>query len=79
MSYYEPLQRPKYEYRRRLPHYQNASGALFVTFGTFGRFILSDSARDQMMRHCTHDNGKHPSFSRCSHARPRASAFLGPA
>jgi REP element-mobilizing transposase RayT len=58
MSYYESLQRPKYEYRRRLPHYQNASGALFVTFGTYSRFVLSDSARDQMMQHCLHDNGK---------------------
>jgi REP element-mobilizing transposase RayT len=58
MSYYQPLQRPKYEYRRRLPHYQNASGALFVTFRTFSNLILSDAARDQMMRHCLYDNGK---------------------
>jgi len=58
MSFYEPLLRPKYEYHRRLPHYQNASGALFVTFRTFSNLILSDPVRDQMMRHCLYDHGK---------------------
>jgi len=57
MSHYESLQRPKYEYHRRLPHYQTASGALFVTFRTFG-LILSDRARDLVLRHCLYDHGK---------------------
>jgi len=58
MSEHASLQRPQYEYRRRLPHYQNASGALFVTFGTFSRFILADAARDLVLRHCLYDHGK---------------------
>ncbi len=58
MSYYQPLSRPRYEYRRRLPHYQNASGALFVTFQTFRRSILPEPARDLVLRHCLYDHGK---------------------
>lgn len=58
MSLYEPLRRSKYEYHRRLPHYQTASGALFVTFRTFGDLALSDSARDLVLRHCLYDHGK---------------------
>jgi REP element-mobilizing transposase RayT len=57
MSHYEPIQRPKCEYHRRLPHYQTASGALFMTFRTFG-LILSDRARDLVLRHCLYDHGK---------------------
>ena len=58
MSEYTSLQRPHYEYRRRLPHYQNASGALFVTFRTFCKFILPDYARDRILKHCLYDHGK---------------------
>ncbi len=58
MSRYYPLERPKYEYRRRLPHYQNASGALFVTFRAFGTLILSEAVRDLVLQHCLHDHGK---------------------
>ena len=57
MSRYETLGRAKYEYRRRLPHYQTASGALFVTFRTFARSVLPDHARDLVMQHCLHDRG----------------------
>ena len=58
MSYYAPLQRPKYEYRRRLPHYQNASRRSVRHLSNFSNLILSDVARDHMMRHCLYDNGK---------------------
>jgi len=58
MTEYNSLQRPHYEYRRRLPHYQNASSALFVTFRTFGRFVLPEPARDLVLRHCLYDHGK---------------------
>jgi REP element-mobilizing transposase RayT len=49
---------PKYEYRRRLPHYQKADAPLFVTFRTLGTFILPDKARDRMLEHCLHDDGR---------------------
>jgi putative transposase len=58
MPPYKSLERPKYEYRRRLPHYQNASGALFVTFRVLGTLVLSDSARDIALQHCLYDHGK---------------------
>jgi REP element-mobilizing transposase RayT len=58
MPYYTSLQRPKYEYRRRLPHYQNASGALFVTFRAFSTSGLPESARDLVLKHCLYDHGK---------------------
>jgi REP element-mobilizing transposase RayT len=47
----------KYEYRRRLPHYQNCDQALFVTFCA-GRYPpLLESVRDIVLRHCLHDHG----------------------
>ena len=48
----------KYEYRRRLPHYQKAGRALFITFckGTPGPFY--PEARDAVLRHCLLDDGK---------------------
>ncbi len=58
ISTYRSLERPKYEYRRRLPHYQNATGALFVTYRTFGKLVLPDEARDLALRHCLCDHGK---------------------
>jgi len=58
VSKYRSLERPKYEYRRRLPHYQSAAAPLLVTFGTFGRWILPEAARDLVLRHCLHDHGK---------------------
>jgi REP element-mobilizing transposase RayT len=46
----------KYEYRRRLPHYQLADRAVFVTFCTsYG--VLPESIRDVVLRHCLHDQG----------------------
>ena len=48
----------RYEYRRRLPHYQRDDRPLFVTFRTSSRFALSPEARRLVLQHCFHDNGK---------------------
>jgi REP element-mobilizing transposase RayT len=48
----------RYEYRRRLPHYQRDERPLFVTFRTSSRFTLSCEARTLVLQHCFHDNGK---------------------
>jgi REP element-mobilizing transposase RayT len=49
----------KYEYRRRLPHYQKADRVVFVTFCKLDRTeALSDVARDIVLQHCLHDHGK---------------------
>jgi REP element-mobilizing transposase RayT len=48
----------RYEYRRRLPHYQGDERPLFVTFRTSSNFVLSREARTLVLRHCFHDNGK---------------------
>jgi putative transposase len=47
----------KYQYRRRLPHYQKDDRALFVTFCCGCLDPLPDSARDIVLRHCQHDQG----------------------
>ena len=47
----------KYEYRRRLPHYQKYDRVLFVTFCTRNRWPLSPQVRDVVLRHCIHDHG----------------------
>ena len=46
----------KYEYCRRLPHYQKCDRALFVTFRA-GYIPLSEPVRDIVLRHCLHDHG----------------------
>jgi REP element-mobilizing transposase RayT len=48
----------KYEYRRRLPHYQKADRAVFVTFRKLNREPFPASARDLIFQHCIHDDGK---------------------
>jgi REP element-mobilizing transposase RayT len=48
----------RYEYRRRLPHYQRDDRPLFVTFRTRATFALSPQARTLALQHCLHDNGK---------------------
>lgn len=48
----------KYEYQRRLPHYQKFDRTLFVTFCTLNREPLSAEARDAVLRHCRHDHGR---------------------
>jgi|HubBroStandDraft_1064217.scaffolds.fasta_scaffold32387_2 putative transposase len=48
---------PKYEYRRRLPHYQKDDHPLFVTFTTDRRWILPPEARDIVLACCLQQNG----------------------
>ena len=48
----------KYEYRRRLPHYQKADRAVFVTFRKLNREPFPASVRGLILQHCTYDNGK---------------------
>jgi len=48
----------KYEYHRMLPHYQKAGRAVFITFRKGNRVPFTPEARDAILRHCLHDNGK---------------------
>jgi putative transposase len=48
----------KYEYRRRMPHYQKGGRAIFVTFCKLIRDTLPGAARDLILGHCLHDRGK---------------------
>ncbi|MGA2102690.1 MAG: transposase [Candidatus Sulfotelmatobacter sp.] len=48
---------PKYEYRRRLPHYQKDDHPLFVTFTTSHRWKLPPIARDIVLENCVHEHG----------------------
>jgi REP element-mobilizing transposase RayT len=48
----------RYDYRRRLPHYQKADRAIFVTFRRLSRDPFAASARDVILQHCLHDDGK---------------------
>ncbi|MGA8431439.1 MAG: transposase [Candidatus Sulfotelmatobacter sp.] len=52
-----PLAR-KYEYRRRLPHYQKAGRPVFVSFRKLIRDAFPEPARDLILAHCVHDHGK---------------------
>jgi REP element-mobilizing transposase RayT len=48
----------RYEYRRRLPHYQRDERPLFVTFRSFCHTVLSPEARSLVLRHCVYDDGR---------------------
>jgi hypothetical protein len=48
----------KYEYRRRMPHYQQPGRPIFVTFCKLIRSPFPDAARDLILEHCVHDRGK---------------------
>jgi REP element-mobilizing transposase RayT len=48
---------PKYQYRRRLPHYQRSDAPLFITFCTGGPLVLPEEARDLVLKHCLPDHG----------------------
>jgi REP element-mobilizing transposase RayT len=53
-----PLAKPaKSEYRRNLPHLQVEGKPLFVTFVTHNRWVLPESVRDLILKHCLHDHG----------------------
>jgi REP element-mobilizing transposase RayT len=47
---------PKYEYRRRLPHYQKDDHPLFVTFTTDRRWELPPAARDIVLDCCVKED-----------------------
>jgi len=48
----------RYQYRRRLPHYQKDDRPLFVTFRTLTPLELSPEARTVALQHCLHDHAK---------------------
>jgi putative transposase len=48
----------KYEYRRKLPHYQPDFKAFFVTFSTYHRWILPESVRQIVIDTCLAGNGR---------------------
>lgn len=48
----------RYEYRRRLPHYQRDDRPLFAILCTLKPLNLSPAARDIAFRHCLFDNGR---------------------
>src|SRR4051812_44455721 len=48
----------RYEYRRRLPHYQRDDRPLFVTFRTLKSLELASEARTVALQHSLHDHGK---------------------
>jgi REP element-mobilizing transposase RayT len=47
----------KYQYRRRLPHYQG-SGAMFVTFRKGTKDPFPPAVRTIILEHCLYDHGK---------------------
>ena len=48
----------RYEYRRRLPHYQRDDRPIFVSFRTLKCLLLTPEARTLTLRHCLHDHGR---------------------
>jgi len=47
----------RYEYRRRLPHFQKADRPIFVTFRRGLRTPLPNDCRDEVLRYCLRGNG----------------------
>ena len=48
---------PKYQYRRRLPHFQKSDAPVFPTFCTAGLLVLPDEAGDLVLNHCLRERG----------------------
>jgi REP element-mobilizing transposase RayT len=48
----------RHDYRRRLPHIQKPGRPLFITFCKLNHDPFPDPARDLILQHCLHDNGK---------------------
>jgi putative transposase len=46
----------QYEYRRKMPHFQPDFKAFFITFCTYKRWVLPESARDIAMEVCLAGN-----------------------
>jgi REP element-mobilizing transposase RayT len=57
MADYSALVR-KYDYRRRMPHYQKPGHPIFVTFCKLIRDPFPGAARDLVLAHCVHDHDK---------------------
>src|SRR5438046_2978459 len=53
----QELLKGKYEYRRRLPHYQKADRPVFVTFCAGYYPAWPEFVLDIVLRHCRHDQG----------------------
>ena len=53
-----PMRGRKYNYRRNLPHIELPGRDHFITFDTYQRWELPPVARDLVLEHCLHDNGK---------------------
>lgn len=58
----QALLKEKYDYRRRLPHYQKTDRAVFVTFCSGTYPALPENTRDIVLRHCLHDHGVKAQF-----------------
>ena len=50
--------RPRYEYRRHLPHIQKDNRPLFITFNTYKRWVLPPNARQILLECCKECDGK---------------------
>src|SRR5438874_7380572 len=48
----------KYEYRRKLPHFQPDHKVFFITFSTYKRRILPEAVRQIVIETCLAGNGK---------------------
>ena len=48
----------KYQYRRKLPHFQWEDRTFFITFSTFKRSVLTPGSRDLVLETCLLGNGK---------------------
>lgn len=48
----------KYQYRRKLPHYQRDFKSFFITFSTYHRWILPADARSIVLQTCLQGNEK---------------------
>jgi putative transposase len=48
----------KYEYRRKLPHFQPDHKAFFITFSTYKRWILPEGVRQIVIETCLAGNGR---------------------
>ncbi|MFZ5449065.1 MAG: REP-associated tyrosine transposase [Thermodesulfobacteriota bacterium] len=52
----QPANPVKAEYRRHLPHLQKEDKPHFITFVTFQRWVLPESIRGLVLKHCLHDH-----------------------
>ena len=53
----KPLAKPSKGFsQRNLPHLQAEERTIFVTFATYRRWVLPQSVREIIIRHCLHDH-----------------------